>query len=572
MKKLKLYIILFSSIVLAASCNEDELLTQVNPNKITADTFWKSESDFDKGLTTVYGALQFSSISGAMLSYEMVQGDLAGTENWYPQDPFATLTFTDASAHVQNKWNELYVGVFRANQVIDNLSNEDANITEGAATLIEAQAKFLRAFYYFQLVHTYGGAVLHTSVAATPEDYNKPFLSKEDITSQVIVPDLEFAKANLPQVWEDSDDLGRVTWGSATSLLGKVYLYDEMWTKASVEFKEVIDSRLYNLTASVMDNYTDENEFNSESIFEVSFSEVLKPGTQGATVDDNQNETSGEATTLARQMAQLNFGGWNTVLSSYYLHELMVNDEPDMSNPINNDFTYSQRMYSSIAPVDSDGEYYGLPTGTKGGWAYGQSAYIKKHSNWYQWDLEDANERSGINFRHIRYADVLLMYAESILNERGDAAAADAIMYIDMVRARAGVVTLQAYLDDNSNTFPALHRSAQLHGAHQLVAPTADNLLTHLMKVERPLELCYEGHRWKDLVRWGIVGEMLTSHRADEENRLSMFSAGTLTGLPAIEERIRPDYAVSAGSYSPAAHDYFPVPTSERQINSNLGL
>ncbi|WP_211323944.1 RagB/SusD family nutrient uptake outer membrane protein [Sediminitomix flava] len=563
--------ILLSSLVFITSCNEDDFLSQVNPNQITSDTFWKSETDFSKGLTTAYGALQFAGISGADLSHEIVQSDLAGTEYWYSgQYEFTQLGFTDATRHVQNKWNELYVGVFRANQVIENLETTEATLDDSFALEVEAQARFLRAFFYFQLVHSYGGAVVHTAVAKSPEDFNKPFATKEEVTQSVIIPDLEFAKQHLPQVWDSENDLGRATWGAATSLLGKVYLFGEEWTMAATQFKEVIDSQVYSLVPNTLDNFTDENEFNSESIFEVAYSDVLKPGAKGPTIDDNENETSGEASALAMQTGQLSFGAYNTVISSYYLHELMVYDEMDTDNPINSGYTHSQRFYSSIAPIDSDGLYYNLPTGSKGGWAYGQSAYVKKHSNWYHWDTESPLERSGINFRHIRLADVYLMYAEAVLEANSDVATA--IQYIDMVRARAGVITLQSYMDNNGGTFPVLHKSVQVHGSHQMVSPSEETVMTHLRMVERPIELCFEGHRWKDLVRWGIVKETFDSHKADEDWRSANLNTDGSGIAPLfINERIRPDYAVSAGAYNSEAHDYFPIPTSERQINTNLG-
>ncbi|MDO6425239.1 RagB/SusD family nutrient uptake outer membrane protein, partial [Saccharophagus degradans] len=80
-------------------------------------------------------------------------------------------------------------------------------------------------------------------------------------------------------------------------------------------------------------------------------------------------------------------------------------------------------------------------------WAYGQSSYVKKYTNWYNQESEDVNSRSGINYRAIRLADVYLMYAEAVLMDTGDFNTA--ITYIDKVRARAGVKTLQEYMNEN---------------------------------------------------------------------------------------------------------------------------
>lgn len=563
-------ILLFGLLIagLLTAC-EDQFLTEQNPNAITTETFWQSEKQFNSGLTTVYGALQFQSISGGGLQYEMAMGDICGTESWYRPTAFRNLTFNDGTYYVTDKWNELYVGIFRANQVIENLQTVDPSIfNQYSKELLEGQARFLRAFLYFQVAHTYGGAVIHTEVAKTDEDLHKPLSSIEQVTNEVILPDLQYAKANLPETWEGGN-LGRITWGAATSLLGKVYLYDEKWREAAIEFKEVIDSDVYQLVPDILDNFTDLNEFNEESILEVAFSDVLNPGISGDAVDDSPWESGAEASNFARALGQLNFGAFNTLLPSYYLHELYVHDEVDPQNPVNTGNNHSKRMTASIVPLNGEGLYYNLPIGERAGWGFGQSAYVKKQTNWFDLDAEDVNNRSGINFRHIRLADVYLMYAEAILQADGNVD--EAITYIDLVRSRAGVKTLRQYLDENGNTFPQLHISIQVHGSQPLVAPSVENLLTHLMRVERPLELSFEGHRWKDLVRWGIVDEVFTELRVDEvwreDNKEALQISENGVEPLLIRERVRPDFFLASQNYTSERHDYLPIPTQEVQTN-----
>ncbi|WP_296705769.1 RagB/SusD family nutrient uptake outer membrane protein, partial [Algoriphagus sp.] len=286
-------------------------------------------------------------------------------------------------------------------------------------------------------------------------------------------------------------------------------------------------------------------------------------------VDDDPYRTGAEATAIATGLGQLNFGAYNTLLPSYYLHELYVNDEVDPNNSINKGNTQSVRMSASVVPINGEGMYYQLPIGTRGGWAFGQSAYIKKHTNWYHLPNEDGNSRSGINFRHIRLADVYLMYAEALLNAGGSVD--EVIEYIDLVRARSGVITIKQYLADNGNTFPQLHISKQVHGTQPMVAPTAENIMTHIRRVERPIELAFEGHRWKDLVRWGIVKDVFDELRQDEvwreANKASIFDQAPLF----IAERIRPDFLLSSANYSPTVHNYFPIPALELQNNNQIG-
>ncbi|UMB61762.1 RagB/SusD family nutrient uptake outer membrane protein [Lutibacter sp. A80] len=575
MKILKNIKLLFLSSLLLIGCNEDEFLEQINPNATTTDTFWGSEKQFNSALTTVYGALQFQNISGGELQYEMILGDIAGTESWYRPAAFRNLTYNDGSYYVTDKWNELYIGIFRANQVIQYLETADESIFNNTnKNEIEGQARFLRAFFYFQLAHTYGGAVIHEKVAETKEDLLKPFSSIEEVTNTIILPDLKFAQANLPISWSNSTDKGRVTWGAATSLLGKVYLFDEKWNEAATQFNEVITKGNYKLTADIMDNFTDLNEFNEESIFEVAYSAELNPGINGEAVDDNTYESGAEASTMARAFGQLNYGGYNTLLPSYFLHELYTSDEVDPTNGINNGNTQSRRMTASICPKNGESLYYNIELDSPDakGWAFGQSAYIKKFTNWYHLDAEDSQSRSGINFRHIRLADVYLMYAEAVLNATGDYQTA--ITYIDKVRKRAGVKTIQQYLDENGGTFPQLHISKQVHGNRPYVTASTETIMTHLRRVERPLELAFEGHRWKDLVRWGIAQEVFDELRADEiwrENNKELLEIDEEGIAPLyIKERIRPDFILSSTNYTPSQHNYLPIPTQEVQTNSEL--
>ncbi|MEM8583355.1 MAG: RagB/SusD family nutrient uptake outer membrane protein [Bacteroidota bacterium] len=554
------------------SCNEEEFLTEINPNAITSETFWQTEAQFQSALTTVYGATQFQAISGGLLVNEMILGDIGGTESWYRPFAFRNLTYNDGSEYVVDKWNQLYVGIFRANQVIEFIQAADANVfDENVQAEIEAQARFLRAFFYFQVAHTYGGAVMHMIVPQVDDDFHKPFSSIEEVTNSVIIPDLQFARDNLPETW-DATNTGRATWGAATSMLGKVYLFGERWADAASLFEEVINSDLYSLTPDIMDNFRHDTEFNSESIFEVAYSAELNPGVNGNAVDDNPFESGAEASIIATQFGQLNYGAFNTLLPTYYLHELFVNDEVDPENPVNDDNLQSKRLSASIVPFNAETDYYGLAVGERGGWGFGQSSYIKKYTNWYHLESEDANSRSGINFRHIRLADVYLMYAEAVIMARGDWQTA--LDFIDRIRTRAGVKTLAQYIDENAGSFPQLHVSEQVRGSRPLVAPSAETVLTHIKRVERPIELCFEGHRWKDLVRWGMVEEVFDELRADEIWRQNNtgdlnITAGGVAPL-FIVERIRPDFIICADSYQSAAHDYLPIPTQERQNNNMI--
>ncbi len=554
-------------VLVITSCNESVFLEEQNPNFITPETFWETEGQFQSALATVYGALQYRSISGAELVQEFVLGDIGGTEAWYRPFAFRNLAFNDGILHVVDKWEECYVGIFRANQVIVSLETvEEDVIDEDTKAIIDGQARFLRAFFYWQLVHSYGGAMIHTDIARATEDFNKPLSSIEEVTNTIIIPDLQIAIDNLPETW-DGEDIGRITWGAATTMMGKVHLFDENWPEAARLFKQVIDSDIYSLTRDITDNFWHENEFNEESILEVNYSFDINPGNSGFPLDDTPFNTGSESTTMSTEIGRLGAGGFNTVLPTYHLHEMLVNDEVDPDNSINDDNAESRRMNATIAPQNGEGLWYQEPYGTIPGWGGGQSAYVKKHSNWYHLPAEPAQGRSGINFRQIRYADVLLMYAEAIIEANGDFMTA--MQYVDMVRSRAGVYTLQQYMDMNGGMFPQLHVSKQVHGEWPMVTASSETVMTHIRRVERAIELCYEGHRWKDLVRWGIVQEVFDELRADEIWRQdNLASIQDPTEQPfVINGNVRPDFSVAQRVYDPAQHNYFPIPSTEIQSN-----
>jgi len=596
MNKIYKYSIMFLLLLGVLTSCEEELLDQANPNAITTGSFWQSKEDFDKAVNALYSSMQFPAVWGGNVTSHMLIGDMSGTESWYGAAlTFSNLTWNDATPYIVDRWSQLYVGILRANQILNYLKTATF-LSDNEKTIIEAQARFLRGYYYFKIAITYNQGIIQNEMSFAVNDFHRPLSSRSELLSTMAIPDLEFAYANLPKVWTDRKDIGRFTWGAAASVLGKLYLFEKDWTKAAKYFKEVIDEAdnngLYRLVTNFMDNFTIENEFNSESILEVAFSDNYKAGASGARQDNIDKVPGSEAQNYANAFASIvGAGGYNTVLPTYWLQELFVSgDSIDISKPINSGMRYSQRTYATIVVEFGDGLYYNAPLtstaekNSKANFSYGQGSKVKKYTSWYYKDTEDAstNARSGINIRAIRLADVYLMYAEAILEKEGDAGVTEALKYIDKIRSRAGVLTLQQYMDDNGGMFPKLDKPRFPYNLaqYELVSLNASNLMTHLRMVERPLELAFEGHRWYDLVRWGIVSEVFTQRKA-EETLISSRLIGTYikkTDGKADEkvfplylnQRVRPDWVVPAATYNSAAHDYFPVPSIESQRNKLL--
>ena len=513
------------------SCSD--FLNEPNPNTITVNDFWKTESDFESGVMATYNTLgqgEVLGINGATLGHLMSETTIS---NPWVADAIDLNNFRVSNINrlVVNKWDQLYRGIFRANQVLEHLNNVD--LSPGFEVGIEAEARFLRGLYYFWLASNYnkGSIPIHISVPASENDYHKPLSSKEEVYA-LIFEDLKFAQANLPQSW-NTDNLGRATWGAATGILGQVYLYEKDYVQAGAEFKKIIDRDIYKLTPDISWNFDLEHEHNSESIFEVNFSDAVKQG-----------ESSHHATGRARNVAPQEAGGERGIEPSYYFIELCKTDPIDPSMAINSGQTYSRRALATIC-FKGDGQVFYQRPSSDYPFIVNQEAHIKKFQNW-TWREEPNTQRSGINERILRLADVYLMYAETVLKTTGNVD--EAIEYVNLVRERSAVLKLNR-ADYN-----------------------ADRLLTHLMRVERPLELAFEGHmtRWQDLKRWGIVKEVFTEVSAIRYRSLSdWLRVATPADLAEPGADIRQQYVEAARNYTTEL-DYFPIPNVELITNSEL--
>ena len=546
MKRNKLLILLIATLTLLCSCSYDQLNIE-NPNNLPLDNFWSSEEDIQKGLIATYAALQLDGLfGGASSTQHPVRSDTGRPNNWNANAiGLSKLAFNENSDIVKKRWRDCYIGIFRANQVLANLYTID--LSEQTRTQIEAEARFLRGFFYYSLYRGYNGGsvIIHTTPPQSSEDFYKSPSPANEVFN-LIKSDLEFAYTNLPQQYENSQDLGRATWGAATAMLGKLHINAHNYDLAKMKFKEILDSNLYSLTANIGDNFDAEHEMNSESIFEVAFSTELSQGTSGSAAD---GPLGSEATSRARTLATVEGGGYRTIMPSYYMTMLFKKDTMDITNPINSNRTgvanYSIRASMSIAIANDDNTtLYQNPSNLGGAYNNNEASYLKKFQNWTL--LRESDQSiSGINERVIRLADVMLLYAECLLQTGG--AYTEALDLINEIRYRAGVVLLEPSDYDNSST------------------------MEHIMWTERPLELMFEGHdtRWEDLTRWDKVQEQydrlaLKSYVLISKNLYEFDPAIHNEGNKLIE------FESAATSYQSAIHNYFPIPSTEQ--NSNPGL
>lgn len=462
MKRFKFVLATTLLLLVTVTACDESMLDISNPNEQTSATFWQTQEDAVKATNAVYEGLTYEGMYMRFLHVvqELRADDTKGDSPWGGIQNVGVFNLNSTSVGSDWTWRDAYHGIFRANQVITNVP--DIEMDEDLKARLIGEAKFLRAHFYFKLVKLYHNVPLILKPAEGKEDFNNPQAPPEEVWAQII-KDLKDAQAVLPEQY--SDDKGRATWGAATAYLGKAYLFTEQWDLADTEFKKIIDSGLYGLVDNYRDNGGYENENNKESIFEIQFdrnvggTDIGWAGVPGP----NWGETQARSITWA----PIGYG-WADVEPTRHLYdefkqEKTVNgeDDPRMGATI---------FYSHPGETvygDDFNEVYSADT---------TQIFWRK----YEGDIAGGDEldmRSGINFRVMRYADVLLMYAET-RNELGDQV--NAAKYIQIVRDRAN-------LPDREAEFATLSQQDMR------------DRIAH----ERFLELAGEGKRFDDIRRWG---------------------------------------------------------------------
>ncbi len=460
MKPLKKYFIPgLASLLLLAGC-EDFLDKNLQAN-LTQESFPISESDALLATNAVYATTRdWRFHSGGFPILDIMSDDSHKGSN--PNDqlpnvgPYDDFSFTTTADGLDRWWATLYLGIKRANVVIEKIDGIDMDA--GLKTRYTAEARFLRAVFYFDLVRAWGEVPL---VETTTPPLKLAKSDKATLYS-FIISDLTFAKENLPLKSEYKDeDLGRATSGAAKALLAKVYLFQEDFVNAEKYALEVITSNEYSLEISFADANSLLGENGVESIFEVgALSLEGNPGNQYA-------NTQGVRGSPNR--------GWGFNRPSIDLRDSFDPDDPRMQSTI----IFLGEILDGIE-ILGDGT---TPNEIKDESdniieieCYNEKVWTPGNNTITQW---------GHNRRLVRYADVLLIAAEA-LNENNKPG--EALVYLEKVRARAR--------GGNDGILPE-------------ITETDKTALRNLILEERRHELALEQHRFWDLVRTGKAVEVL---------------------------------------------------------------
>lgn len=444
-------------LLLLAACNADDLELQ-NPNELTEDTYFKRPEQLQSAVDAIYANLQTEALFSRVWYY--MYDNMSHEVEVNPQHEankvvYYNFNFNADDGYIFQYWDNCFRGINKTNFIIQN-EDKFENVSEELINQAIGEAKFMRAYYYFILVTRFGGVPLYIE----PTGLGQPRATQDEVYAQII-DDLTDAASKLRS--KANTDGGRPHTGSAYGLLGKVYLYTKQYQAAVDAFDQMTG---FSLTANYEDNFLEETEYNSESVWEINFTLA-----EGSTTDWSG---VGTGTGIHEFHFRGQDMGWNDWFNSYPSAELTAEYE-------DGDPRFAANFYVNGDLYNNGTATVAIPLERPVAW--------KKYQQYYKQANE--NQASGINPRVIRYADILLMKAEAELLRPGGSMSA-AIDLLNQVRDRVGMPR---------------YGTAAMNAAGYPVG-TADQVMDAIVH-ERMVELAGEQVRFLDLVRWGIAGEVL---------------------------------------------------------------
>ena len=486
--KNKFFLIAASAALLATGCSKK--LDIPNPNSPTTDVIFATADYAQKGVNAIYSTYHRVGLSRFQFFVNIIRADegLSASPNANLINNFDIFNITDYNYfETRSFYQDCYVGINRCNQVLDNVPN--INMDAALKTQLLGEATFMRGLFYYYLAEYWGNVpiVLHTS---TTSDQNTPNSTRAQVWAQVET-DCAKAATMLP-VSYNASNVGRATKGAAYALLGKAYMQERKYQQAADALAWLVTGEgknVYDLVPNYRDNFIQTAENNKESVFE--FQHALNPNDR---FDDDVNPnpdylnygTSIEPFFAPRGVQP--FGFADAQARRWVVWEFLKDKTAGGQRDPRVDATF---LYDSTDVRGPDFTMVYGKTWTSLNYANGpENLPGTTKSVAFRKFLTDATSNTssfhaGNNYRFIRYADVLLLYAEAI-NNLGQTG--QAYQYVDRVRQRAGLAPL-------STAMPGLNQQ-------QFLAQ---------LKHERITELTGEGHRWEDLDRWGDLGTQLAS-------------------------------------------------------------
>jgi hypothetical protein len=465
-----------------SGCQKDYLNTEPQAT-ILSSNFFQSKESAIAAVNAVYDPMQWGNtinynpefFFGDLVSDDALKGgsdlgDLAEIED------LVEFKGKSTNPHVAGIWFNCYQGIYRANQVINNVPGIAMDVT--LRNRIVGEAKFLRAYYYFYLMRMFGDVPLILKTLA-PNEYKQPRVAKTQVFAQ-IENDLIDAAASLPEKSTYApEDRGRATKGAANAYLVKAYVFEQKWSLAEPVALTVMNSGQYALDTVYTRIFSKAGENGMESIFEVQHT--------SKTIVGWANLNEGNMSNVFQSGRSNGFGwGFNTPTKNF-VAEFETGD-PRLKGTVimeGDTVTKGQVSDNSQSPTKMWARKYALTQKDKDGMTAGG----------------DGQSNGPSNDRKMRYADLVLMYAEAAAHNGNEAGALKALNGLRKVRR-----------EKNTSILPDRTSS----GA-QLI-----NDIYH----ERRVELGLEGIRFFDIVRQGRAAAIFNSAAVKADKPQSVFKQG----------------------------------------------
>jgi hypothetical protein len=510
MKKVYIYIVILA-VGFLSGCTDD-ILDKSPLDRLSPDTFYQNENELKMGLMGVYNGLRETDTPIHWFQFDFMSDDAFCEHAWQGSLEFGAWQQNSSSWAAWSKWARAYSTIVRANTFLVNL--EASPVDDAVKTQMEAEARFLRAFMYADLIHFYGDVPLILGVQTLDEA--KVGRTAESDVLDAIITDLDFAAQNLPESYA-SADVGRATRGAALAYQARVYLYSEKWTEAATAAKAVMDLNFYSLFDDYEGIFLEENENNSEVIFDIQYLKDLLPQPWPSSA--------------------LSFAEWPTpsvtlsLINSYYMtNGLPIDDSNSGYNDQDPFINRDPRLAASVVlPGSQMGSRVFIPANDD----VLTGARPRKYA-----DLNNSDRNNcAINTILMRYADILLMRAEALVEANN--ITQEVYDLIDDVRARAGMPKVE----DVEGT-----------GLSQAE-------LRKIIRHERRVEFPIEGLRYADMYRWkdeSLVHNVLGYNRP----KLSDPSGASTWVFEEVQAATR--------SFDSSKGWLWPIPQDEMQNNENL--
>lgn len=493
------YIGVVSKSILAAmlcffvSCSKQLDKYTTNPNQLTATNFYKTPADANSAVLGIYGYITTPFNLG-----------IAGTEvrNQRSDEMSSVADYSQYGQHLmgkgstfyvsENPYQLMYAALFAANDALEHIPAINFTDVQQKNGYM-GEAYFFRAFCHFNLLLNYRNIVLYDKTPKVPADFIQPQAKPEDVWNK-IVADLQMAKQLLPKKGSSfriGTGLGRATQGSAAALLGKVFLYragienqTQYFGSSVKELDSLIkgDYGTYSLMPNYADNFGIGKENNDESLFELQFRADLvntsvAPGTANGGLWFEPRSIAPPGIPCQGTGEGVNN---NWVLDSFKTSVDAAGylDSRAFGTMLFDDLGVVKKTTDAVICFEGQTFRQVYPTGKFPGKGVNFNSCNRK---WLDFTLtksqfQGSARNNGVNYRYIRYADVLLMYAEALIKSGANAG------------PYSGKSALQAVNDIRQR--PSVNLPA-------LISVNFD-----LIKKERILELTNEGLRFYDLLRW----------------------------------------------------------------------